>query len=76
MYSRSFVLVISLVILATFEAYAAEATQTDWSGGDGILGPVLDWGNEFYTDTDIECYSDSASILLQKTIALIPLYTP
>jgi len=73
MHSRSFVVVISLVILAPFQAYAGTATQTDWSGGDGIWGPVIDWANEFYMDTDIECYNSPSSILLQKTMALTPL---
>ncbi len=67
-----FVLVISLAILTPFKAYAGTATQTDWSGGDGIWGPVIDWSNEFYADTDIECYNDPSNIILQKTIALIP----
>lgn len=29
------------------------ATQTDWSGGGGTAGPVTEWGNEFYSDTDV-----------------------
>lgn len=58
MYSRILTLVVTLVILAQFDVYAGTATQTDWSGGDGIWGPVFDWGDEFYLDTDIECYSD------------------
>jgi len=73
MYSRSLVLVVSLLILAPFEAYSGTAAQTDWSGGDGIWGPVTDWGNEFYMDTDIECYHTPSDLILQKTIALIPL---
>ncbi len=52
---------------------AGTATQTDWSGGAGILGPVIDWGNEFYTGTGIDCYNSPSSILIQKTIALIPI---
>jgi hypothetical protein len=55
------------------QAYAGTASQTDWSGGDGLLGPVIDWANEFYMDTDIECYHTPSDIILQKTIAPIPL---
>ena len=73
MFFKILVLIVSLVTLAPFEAYAGTAIQTDWSGGDGIYGPVLDWGNEFYADTDIECYNSSSNITLQKTIALTPL---
>jgi len=60
-------------MFAPFEVYAGTATQTDWSGGDGIFGPVIDWGNEFYSDTDIECYNSPFNIVLQKTMALTPL---
>ena len=73
MHSSSFVFAISLLMLAPFKAYAGTATQTDWSGGDGIWGPVIDWGNEFYADTDIECYIDPSNVILQKTMSLIPL---
>jgi hypothetical protein len=34
-------------------AFAGEATQTDWSGGDVVPGPVTDWGNQFDASTDI-----------------------
>ncbi len=68
MYSRSFVLVTFLIILSPFQIYAGTVTQTDWSGGDGIFGPVIDWGNEFYVATDIECYNNPFNIFLQNTI--------
>ena len=73
MYSWINFLAISLVMFAPFEVYAGSATQTDWSGGAGIFGPVFDWGTEFYLDTDIECYHTPSNIILQKTIALTPL---
>jgi hypothetical protein len=31
----------------------AEATQTDWSGGPGVPGPVTDWGNTFESAADV-----------------------
>ncbi len=46
------ILTLAIVSLA-FYAFADEATQTDWSGGDGVPGPVTDWGDEFDTSTDI-----------------------
>jgi len=73
MHSSSFVFAISLLMLAPFQAYAGTTIQTDWSGGDGIWGPVIDWGNEYYADTDIECYIDPSNAILQKTMSLIPL---
>jgi len=34
-------------------SFSETATQTDWSGGDGVPGPVTDWGNSFDSSTDI-----------------------
>jgi len=68
MHSRSLVLVISMLILAPFEAYADSATQTDWSGGDGILGPILDWGNKFYQSSNINWSDYPGSLLLSQGI--------
>ena len=45
-------------------SFAGSATQTNWSGGNGAAGPVTDWGNEFYIDSDIAFYSDSESLML------------
>jgi hypothetical protein len=45
--------------------YADSAVQTDWSGGDGILGPVLDWGNEFFQSSSIDWSSNPGSLLSQ-----------
>ena len=33
--------------------FADSAVQTDWSGGPGVLGPVIDWDNEFYQSSSI-----------------------
>ncbi len=68
-----FVFVISLAILLPFQVYAGTATQIDWSGGDGIWGPVINWSSEFFADTDIEYFSYPSNIVLQKTIAPTPL---
>ncbi|MCK5117513.1 MAG: T9SS type A sorting domain-containing protein [Candidatus Aegiribacteria sp.] len=39
-----------LIIGSITVTYADSATQTDWSGGPGILGPVTVWGDDFYFD--------------------------
>ena len=67
------VLIVLAGIIIPLEAYAGTSTQTDWSGGEGVWGPVTDWGTEFYLDTDIECYISTSSILLQKVMLLTPL---
>ncbi len=43
---------------------ADSAVQTDWSGGDGIIGPVIDWSTSFYADTDIQCYTYPSELVL------------
>ncbi len=37
---------------ASLPAMAGEAFQTDWSGGPGVNGPVLELGTQFRLDTD------------------------
>ena len=63
MRSRSILFAFSLIVFAPFETHADFAVQTDWSEGDGILGPVLDWGNKFYQFSGID-WSDNPGFLL------------
>ncbi len=46
----------SLLLLFIFcsGALAGSATQTDWSGGPGVEGPVLSLGTSFYQDTSVK----------------------
>ncbi len=46
-------LVVAAFLLLAAAAFAETAEQTDWSGGDGVEGPVTDWGDTFDTATDI-----------------------
>ncbi len=39
-----------LLILSAL-SFAITATQTDWSGGAGVPGPVIDWGNSYDTSS-------------------------
>jgi hypothetical protein len=39
----------SLLIFGSASSYTA--TQTDWSGGPGVWGPVTAWGDDFSLDT-------------------------
>jgi hypothetical protein len=43
-------------------ARGATATQTDWSEGPGVLGPVTIWGSEFCLDTAVS-WIDNAGFL-------------
>ncbi|HUT99699.1 MAG TPA: VCBS repeat-containing protein, partial [bacterium] len=40
-------LTLFILVGLIFSTSALETSQTDWSGGDGVLGPVTDWGNTF-----------------------------
>ncbi len=53
-----------LIIGSITFTYADSATQTDWSGGPGVWGPVTRFGIEFYSDSGITCYSGSGDITL------------
>ncbi len=43
-----------LIIFGSFTvSYADSVVQTDWSGGPGVFGPVVELSDEFYLDTDV-----------------------
>jgi hypothetical protein len=46
-------------------ATAEEATQTNWFGGPGVPGPVLDWGDTFAMEDDVNWYSTSGQLALE-----------
>ncbi len=48
---------LTLVLLLAAIAFADTSTQTDWSGGPGVQGPVTEWSTCFYLDT--ECHYES-----------------
>ena len=55
MFKTTLPLLISLA--AGSIAIAETATQTDWSGGAGFPGPVLDWGAGFDMENGVNWYS-------------------
>jgi len=57
-----------LIVLLTVSgaALAVSATQTDWSGGPGVLGPVFEWNDEFNYETDVT-WTVPGTITLQRT---------
>jgi hypothetical protein len=40
----------SLLAALTLTASALDTFQNDWSGGDGVPGPVDHWGRKFDTE--------------------------
>lgn len=53
------------ITFISFISFAGTATQTDWSGGPGVQGPVLDWNADYYSDSGIQCYSVPGALLLE-----------
>ncbi len=51
-----------LIVLSAYEAYGNSATQSNWSGGPGVPGPVTSWECDFHLDT-LVVWSDSAGSL-------------
>ena len=47
---------VSLVVVLASISLADSATQTDWSGGPGVWGPVIEFGIDFYYDTMVAHY--------------------
>ena len=43
-----------LVLLSVSSLYAYSASQTDWSGGPGVPGPVIELGTGFDVDTSVD----------------------
>ena len=64
MYSRSYLIAISLVVFTPFKTLADYGTQTNWSGGPGELGPVYYWSNRFCNERSIDWYTSSQNLSL------------
>ena len=54
----------SVFLAFAMYAFADTATQTDWSGGSGNLGPVIDLGSDFLLDTGVDWSFYEGSLLL------------
>ena len=66
MHSNSTLFTVSLIVLVPFTAYGNSATQSNWSGGPGVLGPVTSWEDCFHLDNAV-LWSDSAG-----SVTLLP----
>jgi hypothetical protein len=61
-----------MLIVPAGSLLADEASQTDWSGGGGVVGPVTDWGSTFESATA----TSWASIPGQLALSSTPLASP
>ena len=55
-----------LLFTSLIIAYADSAVQTDWSGATGIWGPVIDWCDDFYFKSNVECSDPPGDIVLSN----------
>ena len=63
---RKCAIVIPLIALWC-SAYGSQATQTDWSGDFGILGPVIQLGTDFWYDSDVNRLGSPGDLSLEYT---------
>jgi hypothetical protein len=68
MIKKTLLLLISLAVGSM--AIAETAMQTDWSGGAGISGPVLDWGISFDMENGANWYSSTGELSLDYSSPL------
>jgi len=60
------------VVLFAFACTVANAdTQTDWSGGDGVTGPVSDWGSVFNLSSGVDWILHPDSLLLSTDSTIV-----
>jgi hypothetical protein len=60
------ILIVLIVPLAPVYGHSYGADQTDWSGGDGVPGPVAGWGNTFESATNINWSEAPGDLLLNR----------
>jgi len=58
----SFAIVLQLLIVGT--GLAGSAVQRDWSGGDGVLGPVDSWASTFATSEGVSWLAVPGELVL------------
>ncbi|MBD3278452.1 MAG: hypothetical protein GF388_09135, partial [Candidatus Aegiribacteria sp.] len=59
-------LVLTLTLCIWLPCFCDIATQTDWSGGDGVTGPVLNWTDVFDSSIEIDWFVEGQIRLAQE----------
>ncbi len=57
-------IVLIAVVMVSAVSFSETATQTDWSGGSGVTGPVTDWGNSYDAASQINDTGGSLGLML------------
>lgn len=66
-------ILVSIMVLSMAGAVPAdEATQSDWSSGNGVPGPVGDWGDEFDTSAGVSWLAVRGQIALSSSALTAP----
>jgi FG-GAP-like repeat len=60
--------------LFTISVFGSETIQSDWSGGDGLIGPVSEWGDRFDTATAISWRSVPGQLALSSAAMRDPVF--
>ena len=55
------------ILIFCVAALAISETQTDWSGGDGVQGPVIDWGDTWYQGVGVSYQGIPGEITVLRT---------
>ena len=55
-----------LILGSVIVTYGDSAIQTNWSGGSGVSGPVVEFSDQFDNETDIRWNSDLGDIELHR----------
>lgn len=65
MYIRIKQIFFIILTISSGSVFADSAIQTNWSGGDGVLGPVSNWSDVFSSSSLIEFEYQPGSIMLE-----------
>lgn len=57
-------LLFAITLSLALGAFADSETQTDWSDGPGVLGPVTDWGSSFSVSGDMDWDTEPGQLKL------------
>jgi len=59
-------ILLTVLILVSGASFADTASQTDWSSGDGVPGPVTSWGDSFDNVSSID-WVDTGNLCLSRS---------
>lgn len=53
-----------LSVLTVAAVFAGSAVQEDWSGNQGVLGPVMEWGADFLNSSGLDPISSPGQLII------------